>query len=77
LREIDGVALSRYFEWQRCASRITVTAHPAMSLPVGFSSSGLPVGLQLVRRHRNELVLMSHAAAYGRATSWHTRRPLP
>jgi amidase len=73
--KIGDVELSRYFEWQRCASRITVTAHPALSLPSGFTPSGLPVGLQLVGRHRDELNLMRHAAAYERASGWHARTP--
>jgi amidase len=75
VREIDGVRLERYFLWQRLACRITVTAHPAVSVPGGFTDEGLPVGLQLVGRHRDELTLLCHAAAYEAAAGWGERRP--
>lgn len=70
VREVAGVALTRYFEWQRCATRITVTAHPALALPAGFTPAGLPVGLQLVGRYRDELSLLRLAAAYEAAAGW-------
>jgi amidase len=75
VQEINGVPMQRYFDWQRCATRITVTAHPALSLPVGFTPDGLPVGLQLVGRYRDELSLLEWAAAYEDATGWTLRTP--
>ena len=36
--------MGSYLEWMRSCSRITVTAHPALSLPAGFTPDGLPVG---------------------------------
>jgi amidase len=75
VRTVDGVAMARYFEWQRCATRITVTAHPALSIPAGFSAGGLPVGLQLVGRHRDDRTLLRHAAALEAATGWTDRYP--
>jgi aspartyl-tRNA(Asn)/glutamyl-tRNA(Gln) amidotransferase subunit A len=48
---------------------------PALSLPCGFSSSGLPIGLQLVAPPWGEDRLLALAAAYEKATTWHTRRP--
>ncbi len=41
--EVAGTTFERYFEWQRCATRIVATAHPALSLPGGFSRDG-PAG---------------------------------
>jgi len=75
VREIDGVTFDRYFEWQRIACRVTVTAHPALSVPAGFTDDGLPVGLQLVGRNRGELELLRHAAALEAATGSGERRP--
>jgi amidase len=73
--EIAGVTMGSYIEWMRSCSRITMTAHPAMSIPAGFTSEGLPVGLQLVGRHRGELALMRLAAGVEQATGIGRRAP--
>ena len=52
-----------------------LTGQPAIVLPCGFSSGGLPIGLQLVGRHFDEATLLRIARAYERATDWHLRRP--
>ena len=52
-----------------------VTGHPAISLPLGTSSSGLPIGVQLVAGHFREDVLLRVAAVLERAAPWHDRRP--
>jgi amidase len=72
VREIAGVPMASYIEWMRSCSRITVTAHPAISVPAGFTAEGLPVGLQLVGRHRDEAALLRLAAAFetGHAHRW-------
>jgi amidase len=75
VREIAGVPMGSYLEWMRSCSRITMTAHPAISLPAGFTPGGLPVGLQLVGRHRDELGLLRLAAAFEEATQPERRWP--
>jgi amidase len=62
-REVAGVAMGSYVEWMRICTRITLTAHPVVSLPAGFTDGGLPIGLQLVGRHRGEAALLRLAAA--------------
>jgi amidase len=62
-REVAGVRMGSYVEWMRACSRITTTAHPVVSLPAGFTDGGLPIGLQLVGRHRGEAALLRLAAA--------------
>lgn len=53
-----------------------VTGHPALSFSIGFSSSsGLPIGAQLVGRRFDEERLLIIAAAYQRATAWHMQHP--
>jgi amidase len=74
-REVDGTPMGSYIEWFRSCSRISVTAHPAMSVPAGFTADGLPVGLQLVGRHRGELDLLRLARAFTEATGLLERRP--
>ena len=48
---------------------------PGISVPCGFSSDGLPIGLQLMGRMFDEATLLRVADAYERATDWHTRAP--
>jgi amidase len=61
-REVEGVRFEGYMEWLILTYAITVTAHPSMSLPCGFTRNGLPVGLQVVGKPRGEAALLSHAA---------------
>ena len=48
---------------------------PAVSLPCGFSSEGLPIGLQVMAKPFQEHMALRVARAYERETDWHTRRP--
>jgi aspartyl-tRNA(Asn)/glutamyl-tRNA(Gln) amidotransferase subunit A len=48
---------------------------PTITVPCGFSSSGLPIGLQISGNHFAESTVLSLAHAYERATEWHERRP--
>jgi amidase len=61
--EINGVPMATYIDWMRSCSRITVTAHPAVSVPAGPTAAGLPVGLQLVGRYGADRRLLEIAAA--------------
>jgi amidase len=61
--EVAGVAMRSYIEWMRSCSRITMTAHPAVSVPGASTLAGLPVGLQLVGRWGADRVLLGVAAA--------------
>ena len=75
VHEIEGVGMSSYIEWMRACSRITVTGHPAISVPGGFTDGGLPVGLQLVGRAGDERGLLALAAELADATGLGERRP--
>ena len=48
---------------------------PAISVPCGFTNSGLPIGLQITGPHWGEPAVLALAHAYEQATEWHTRRP--
>jgi amidase len=62
--EVEGVVLPDFFAWLRLTLAITVTSCPAISVPCGFTASGLPVGLQLVGPPRGEAALLSAAALF-------------
>ncbi len=66
--EINGVKLETYIDWMRSCSDITVTTHPAISVPAGFTGDNLPVGLQLVGRHRADRSVLELAHAWETAT---------
>lgn len=73
--EIAGEHLDRYFLWQRLACRVTVTAHPSLSVPAGFSEDGMPVGLQLVGPHQGDLALLNVAAGIETVADFADRHP--
>jgi aspartyl-tRNA(Asn)/glutamyl-tRNA(Gln) amidotransferase subunit A len=52
-----------------------VTGLPALALPCGFASSGLPLSLQIAGRAFDEATVLRVGHAYEQATDWHTRRP--
>jgi amidase len=62
--EIEGVTLPDFFAWLRLTLAITVTSCPAISVPCGFTSAGLPIGLQIVGEPRGEAALLSAAAIF-------------
>src|SRR2546430_6054900 len=61
--EINGKPLDHYTQWFNLTYAITLTGLPAISIPCGFTRSGLPVGLQIVGRRRQEAAVLRAAAA--------------
>ena len=74
-REIAGVALNNYLDWMKSCYYITITSHPAVSVPAGFTPEGLPVGLQIVGRYRDDFGVLQLAHAFEKATGHWKRRP--
>ena len=73
--EIAGVEMETYIDWMKSAYFVTVTGHPAISVPCGFTPEGLPVGVQIVGRHHDDFGLLQLAYAYQQATRVCDRRP--
>ena len=59
--ECAGVKFDNYVEWLGIVYAITLVCCPALSLPCGFTASGLPVGLQMVAAPRGEAKLLAGA----------------
>ncbi len=59
----------------RNTSPFDVYGLPAISVPCGFTKSGLPIGLQISGGHFDETRVLALAHAYERATNWHLRQP--
>jgi amidase len=73
--QIAGTRMTSYIDWMRSCSYITFMANPAMSVPGGFTATGLPVGVQIVGRHRDEWSVLQLAHAFEQATHHGKRRP--
>lgn len=55
---------------------VNIWGLPAISIPCGFTETGLPIGLQIIGPHWGEARVLQVAHAYEQATAWHKRRPL-
>jgi amidase len=73
--EIAGVKLDNYIDWMKSCYWITTTSHPAISVPAGFTPEGLPVGIQIVGRFRDDFGVLQLAHAFEQATQIWQRRP--
>jgi amidase len=73
--DIAGTPMGTYIDWMRSCWYISFMANPAISVPAGFTSNGLPVGLQIVGRHRDDWSVLQLAHAFEQATRHGTRRP--
>ena len=73
--EINGIKLPSYIDWMKSCYFISVTGHPAISVPCGFTDDGLPVGIQIVGRYHDDLGVLQLAYAFEQATQLGRRRP--
>jgi len=74
-RHIEGVEMEHYVAWMKSAYWISVTFRPAISVPAGFTSEGLPVGIQIVGRYRDDSGVLQLAHAFEQATGFGLRHP--
>lgn len=64
-----------YLGWTGFSYPFNLTGQPAASVPVGFTSEGLPVGLQIVGRWRDDLSVLKASAAFEALLPWLDTRP--
>jgi amidase len=74
---INGVVLGNYIDWMKTCYYITVTSHPAISVPAGFTGDAppLPVGLQIVGRYRDDFGVLQMAHAFEKEKRFAKQRP--
>jgi amidase len=65
--EIEGTKMETYIDWMKSCYYISMTSAPAISVPCGFTPEGLPVGIQIVGRHRDDFGLLQIAHAFEQA----------
>jgi amidase len=68
-REIEGVPIANYVDWMKACYLISIVETPSISVPCGFTPEGLPVGLQIVGRHRGEWSVLQLARAFEQAAA--------
>src|ERR671921_2431172 len=73
--EINGVEMGTYIDWMKSCYYVTVTGLPTISVPCGFTPEGLPVGVQIVGRPRDDLGVLQLAHAFEQATGFGKYRP--
>jgi len=60
----------------RFTALFNFSQNPAISFPAGLSSSGLPIGMQLVGSHLDEGLLLKAVHAFQKSTDWHGCHPV-
>ena len=72
---IDGKDVDPFIGYLPFTYPINAIGHTAASIPCGFSSDGMPIGLHIVGRHGDEETVLAASAAFERAMPWADRKP--
>jgi amidase len=74
--DIAGVPSETYLDWMRSACLLSATGLPVLSVPAGFSSTGLPIGLQLATNHYADMQLLRYGRAFEQQTGYAAVAPV-
>ncbi|WP_284947039.1 amidase [Acidisoma cladoniae] len=75
--EVAGKPMDSYHRWMEVVVAATMSALPALNVPVGFNAQGLPMGMQLMAPFHADLACLQLGHAYDCATRWPDKRPPP
>ena len=75
ITEINDVKMETFIDWMKSCYYITATGHPAISVPGGFTREGLPVGIQIIGRYRDDFGVLQLAHVFEQATQVWKQRP--
>lgn len=73
-KQIAGREMDTYHRWMEVVFPWTLSGCPAISVPVGFGPQGLPMGMQLIGRPRDDLSVLRLARAYEEERDWVGKR---
>jgi len=76
-QQIAGRAMDTYHRWMEVVIGATLAGLPAMSVPVGFSAAGLPMGVQIIGKPQADMAVLQLAYAHEQSTQWVETRPPP
>jgi amidase len=71
---IHGVTMDTYHRWMEVVVPASLLGHPVLNVPVGFNAEGLPMGMQIIGRHHDDLAVLQMGFAYELATGWVSKR---
>ena len=73
---IGGKEVDPFFGYLPFTYPINMIGHPAASVPCGFSSDGMPIGLHIIGRKGDEATVLAASAAFERAMPWVDKKPV-
>jgi amidase len=73
--EIAGVKFDIYIDWMKSCWHVSATGNPAASVPAVFTSDGVPVGIQIVGRNKEDFGVLQAAHAFEFSTVFGRKRP--
>lgn len=75
-RQVNGVSKDIAMEFVRMAALANLTGIPAVSIPVGFTATNLPIGMQIMGKPFDEPTILRVASAYERVSTVRHRHPM-
>jgi amidase len=72
---INGKPMDTYHRWMEVVIPVSLIGLPSLSIPIGFGTSGLPMGMQLIGRSGADKRVLEIGEAWHRATDWPKRKP--
>ena len=73
--EIAGQGMDTYHRWMELVIPASLIGLPALAVPAGFGTNGLPMGLQVIGRYGNDQALLTLAETYHHETLWPQHHP--
>lgn len=75
ITEINDEKMETFIDWMKSSYYISATSHPSISIPCGFTPEGLPIGIQIVGRYRDDFGVLQLAKGFEAATGFSKRLP--
>ncbi len=73
--EIAGISMDTYHRWMQVMVPVSLIGLPCLSVPIGFGTEGLPMGMQVFGPRGSDARILSIGAAYHAATGWPQKEP--